>query len=162
MQDFPFQTTQSTMPWKVIGSVCVLFSCDYRDQEPYLEKCKVHGLLASGSCKLVTGRRQAHNCSKQTKYSCLIIFFFKHLCLPSKTLEQSPPGLRQLQHLILLSKSSLTCSRQTVRPVEPCCFHPQCQSIATCEGYSASSHRIPALWKPRAQRPFPSPVTLIF
>lgn len=87
-----------------------------------------------------TGRRQAHNCSKQTKCSHPVIFFFKHLCLPSKALEQSPPGLRQLQHLILVSKSSLTCSRQTVGPVEPCCSHPLCQSIATREGSPASSH----------------------
>lgn len=89
-------------------------SYDYERQEHRLGKWKVHLILASGSCKPLPQVEVRHTTvvNRQNVHT-QVFSVFKHLPLPSKTFKQNPPGLGWLQHLILVSKSSLTHSRQT-------------------------------------------------
>lgn len=89
-------------------------SYDYESPEHQLGKWKVHLILASGSCKPLPQLEVRHTTvvNRQNVHT-QVFSVFKHLPLPSKTFKQNPPGLGRLQHLILVSKSSLTRSRQT-------------------------------------------------
>lgn len=137
-------------------------SRDYERPEHQLGKWKVHIIMASGSCKPLPQVEGRHTTvvNRQNVHT-QVFSFFKHLSLPSKTLKQNPPGLGRLPHLILVSKSSLTCSRQTAGTAG---------SFAVCvhcirggqRAMGAQDPHMLALREPGTQPSFSSPIRLSF
>lgn len=137
-------------------------SYDYKRPEHGLGKWKVHLIMASGSCKPLPRVEGRHTTvvNRQTVHT-QVLSFFKHLPLPSKTFKQNPPGLGRLPHLILVSKSSLTCSRQTSGTAGSFAVFVHCIRREQHVMGAQDPHML-ALREPRAQSSLPSPIRLSF
>lgn len=137
-------------------------SCDYERPEHRLGKWKVHLIMASGSCKPLPRVEGRHTTVVNRQNVHIQVFsFFKDLSLPSKTFKQNPPGLGRLPHLILVSKSSLTRSRQTAGTAGSFAVFVHCIRGGQRAMGAQDPHML-ALREPRTQPSLPSPIRLSF